>query len=337
MNKFISIIIPMYNLETYISDCVQSVLEQTYPYFEVLLIDDGSEDHTWEQCVKMQEQDSRIRIFRQDRKGVSCARNRGLDEACGEYLVFLDGDDMLHPAFLEEMLKRACQTGADMVGCNYFTIPTEKVQKEISSNFRDSFSGQWISMSAEQVRDSFYKASHWGLNMVTCKLIKKELIESNEKIYRFVPGVSLGEDTLFMYELVQKGFNLELTDVRAYLYRMHGESATHTWENYINKEKDPFFIHKKLRDCAYRDGEMKYAEKWENSYLSALRARYHRAKKDGQKEVCARLREEADQAMKSRYFNKSKVLYSLTFHISPLYWTCSFISRVLRKLMRGII
>ena len=91
MNKFISIIIPMYNLETYISDCVQSVLEQTYPYFEVLLIDDGSEDHTWEQCVKMQEQDSRIRIFRQDRKGVSCARNRGLDEACGEYLVFLDG------------------------------------------------------------------------------------------------------------------------------------------------------------------------------------------------------------------------------------------------------
>lgn len=337
MNKFISIIIPMYNLETYISDCVRSVLEQTYPYFEVLLIDDGSEDHTWEQCVKMQEQDSRIRIFRQDRKGVSCARNRGLDEVCGEYLVFLDGDDMLHPAFLEEMLKRACQTGADMVGCNYFTIPTEKVQKEIARNFRDGFSGQWISMSAEQVRDSFYKNRYWGWNMVTCKLIKRGLIESNENVHRFVPGVSLGEDTLFMYELVQKGFNLELTDVRAYLYRMHGESATHNWESFVKKGKDPFLAHKKLRNRAYEAGEPKYVEKWENAYLSALRRKYHLAKRAGQKEVCARLREEADQAMKSPYFNQSKILYSLTFYNSPLYWMCSLISRILRKLMRGKI
>ena len=337
MNKFISIIIPMYNLETYISDCVRSVLEQTYPYFEVLLIDDGSEDHTWEQCIKMQEQDNRIRLFRQDRKGVSCARNRGMDEARGEYLVFLDGDDMLHPAFLEEMLKRACQTGADMVGCDFFRIPTEKVQKEIRSNFQDDFPGHWISMSEGQVRDSFFKASHWGLNMVTCKLIKRGLIDSNETIHRFVPGISLGEDTLFMHELVQKGFQLELTDVRAYLYRMHGESATHTWESYINEEKDPFFVHKRVRDQAYEDGEMKYAGKWENSYLSTLRAKYHRAKRDGQKEVCERLKEEARQAMKSPHFNKSKILYSLTFYNSPLYWTCSLISRILRKLMRRMI
>ena len=337
MNKFISIIIPMYNLEAYISDCVRSVLEQTYPYFEVLLIDDGSEDHTWERCVKMQEQDNRIRLFRQDRKGVSCARNKGMDEARGEYLVFLDGDDMLHPAFLEETLKRAYQTAADIVACDYFRIPTEKVQKEICCNFQDHFSRHWISMSEEQVRDSFYKDRYWGWNMVTCKLIKRGLIESNENVHRFVPGVSLGEDTLFMYELVQKGFHLELTNVRAYLYRMHGESATHTWESYINKEKDPFFVHKKLRDQAYEDGKVKYAEKWERSYLSALRAKYHRAKRDNQKEVCVRLREEARQAMKSPYFNKSKILYSMTFYNSPLYWTCSLISRILRKLMRGKI
>ena len=337
MNKFISIIIPMYNLETYISDCVQSVLEQTYPYFEVLLIDDGSEDHTWEQCVKMQEQDSRIRIFRQDRKGVSCARNRGLDEACGEYLVFLDGDDMLHPAFLEEMLKRACQTGADIVGCNFFRIPTENVQKEILCNFQDDFPGHWTSMSAEQVRDNFLKERYWGWNIVTCKLIKRAVIESNEYIHRFVPGVSLGEDTIFMYELVREGFRMELTDVRAYLYRMHGESATHNWESFVKKGKDPFLAHKKLRNRAYEAGEPKYVEKWENAYLSVLRGRYHRAKRAGQKEVCARLREEADQAMKSPYFNQSKILYSLTFYISPLYWTCSLISRILRKLMRGKI
>ena len=337
MNKFISIIIPMYNLEAYISDCVRSVLEQTYPYFEVLLIDDGSEDHTWEQCIKMQEQDNRIRLFRQDRKGVSCARNRGMDEALGEYLVFLDGDDMLHPAFLEETLKRACQTGAEMVSCGFFKISTETGQKEISSNFPDGFSGYWTSMSAEQVKDCFYGCIYLGLNMVTCKLIKRKLIESNEKVYRFIPGISLGEDTLFMYELVRKGFCMELTDVRAYLYRMHSESATHKWDNFIKEGKDPFLVYKKIRDQAYMDGKIEYAEIWENEYLVLLRRKYHLAKRDGQKEVCARLREEACQAMESPYFNKSKILYSLTFYNSPLYWMCSLISRILRKLMRGKI
>ena len=62
-------------------------------------------------------------------------------------------------------------------------------------------------------------------------------------MHRFVPGVSLGEDTLFMHELIWKGFHLELTDVRAYLYRMHSESATHNWDIYLDKANDPFLIH----------------------------------------------------------------------------------------------
>ena len=335
MDKLISIIIPMYNVESYITDCVRSVLEQTYPYFEMLLIDDGSEDHTWEQCVRMQEQDNRIRLFRQDRKGVSCARNNGLDEARGEYLVFLDGDDMLHPAFLEEMLKRACQTGADMVACDFFTMSAEKVKKEVSCNFPDSFSGHWISMSAEQVREAFHMGTYLGLSMVTCKLIKRKLIEPNDKRHRFIPDISLGEDTIFMYELVREGIHIELTDARAYLYRMHGESATHRWKNYIDKDMDPFMAYKKIRDQAYKDGEIKYAEKWENDYLRMIRRKYHLAKRDSQKEVCERLKEEARQAMKSPYFNKSKICYGLTFYNSPLYWAGSFFYHTLRKLVKG--
>lgn len=335
MNKFISIIIPMYNLEAYISDCVRSVLEQTYPYFEALLIDDGSEDHTWELCVKMQEKDNRIRLFRQNRKGVSCARNRGLDEARGEYLAFLDGDDMLHPAFLEETLKRAYQTEAEIVSCGFFKIPTENVRQEIRYNFSDGFSEQWESMSVEQVRDSFYRETYLGLSMVTCKLMKRKLIEANGKKHRFISGISLGEDTLFMYELVRKGFCMEVTDVRAYLYRIHGESATHRWENLIKKGKDPFFVYKKIRDQAYMDGKTEYAEIWEKECLILLRRKYHLAKRDGQKEVCERLKEEARQAMKSPYFNKSKICYSLTFYNSPLYWAGSFFYHTLRKLVKG--
>ena len=128
---------------------------------------------------------------------------------------------------------------------------------------------------------------------------------------------------------------MELTDVKAYLYRMHNKSATHNWESFIDIKKDPFFAYKRIRDQGLADGETRYAGKIENYYLVLLRRKHHLAKRDSQKEVCERLKEEARQAMKSPYFNKSKICYSLTFYNSPLYWAGSFFYHTLRKLVKG--
>ena len=99
----ISVIIPVYNTEKYVEECIESVLAQTYTDFELILIDDGSEDNSREICREMGRKDDRIRLIQMEHRGVSAARNAGMDAAVGKYLFFLDSDDMIHPQLLEAL------------------------------------------------------------------------------------------------------------------------------------------------------------------------------------------------------------------------------------------
>ena len=329
MNELISVIIPAYNNEAFLEDCLQSLLEQTYPHFEAIVIDDGSLDNTWELCKKLQKRDSRIRIFRQKHQGVSITRNRGIELASGNYFVFLDGDDMLHPDFLKCLLNRLLETNADMAGCNFFRIASKKVKKESAKNFTEIFDKPWKSLKPEQVQNLFYNTNNSTLRMASCKLIAKSLIYSG-KWQKFEPGVTLGEDTLFIYQLIKKGFHLEFTDVKGYLYRMHDKSATHSWEP-LNTE-NPFFIYKQIRDEQFRLGNIKYARKWEKEYLSALRNKYNLAKRYGQKEIIRKLHMEGCKAMSDPAFVGSRLIYYLTFHSQLLYIIGRFIWHCIKKL-----
>ena len=106
----ISVIVPIYNSDQYISGCVDSVLMQTYTYFELLLIDDGSTDHSRDICEGKCLLDERVRLIIQRHTGVSAARNAGIKASRGQYLFFLDADDMIHPKLLEtlyQLLKKS--------------------------------------------------------------------------------------------------------------------------------------------------------------------------------------------------------------------------------------
>ena len=101
--ELISVIVPVYNVEKYLSDCIQSILEQSYDSFEVLLVDDGSTDKSGMICESFQKQDSRIRVFHKMNGGLSDARNYGLKHAIGKYVTFVDSDDYLSSYCLEYM------------------------------------------------------------------------------------------------------------------------------------------------------------------------------------------------------------------------------------------
>ena len=329
MNELISVIIPAYNNEAFLEDCLQSLLEQTYPHFEAIVIDDGSLDNTWKLCEKLQKRDTRIHIFRQKHQGVSVTRNRGMELASGNYFVFLDGDDMLHPDFLKCLLNRLLETKADMASCNFFRIASNKVKKEPSRNFTENFNKPWESLTPEQVQYWFYNKNNSILRMGSCKLIAKSLIYSG-KSQKFVPGVTLGEDTLFIYQLIKKGFHLEFTDVKGYLYRMHDKSATHNWESF--NTENPFFVYKQIRDEEFHLGNTEYARKWEKEYLSALRNKYNLAKRYGQKEIIRKLHIEGCKAMSDPAFVGSRFISYLTFHSRVLYIIGRFIWHCIKKL-----
>ncbi len=113
MNQLISVIVPVYKVEMYIDNCIQSILQQTYNNFEVILVDDGSPDNCPAKCDKYAETYGNIRVIHKTNGGLSDARNVGIKEAKGAYVTFVDSDDFIHPLYLEMLIKGIQDTDAD--------------------------------------------------------------------------------------------------------------------------------------------------------------------------------------------------------------------------------
>ena len=116
----ISVIVPVYDVALYLRQCVYSIMNQSYADLEILLIDDGSPDQCGEICDEYVKQDNRVRVFHTDNRGLSAARNLGIRESNGNYIAFIDSDDWIEPDMYECLLRRAEETGADVVECGVY-------------------------------------------------------------------------------------------------------------------------------------------------------------------------------------------------------------------------
>lgn len=161
----ISVIVPVYKVEPYLRQCVDSILNQTYRDIEVLLIDDGSPDRCGEICDEYARKDKRVRVFHTENKGLSAARNLGLREAKGEYIGFVDSDDWIEPDMYEVLLTRLEENGADISVCGVWYEYKETRQN--SRNIKDTIYADVEIMRAFL----FQKLSNTSWN----KLYKKEL------------------------------------------------------------------------------------------------------------------------------------------------------------------
>ncbi|EGO62912.1 glycosyltransferase family 2 protein [Acetonema longum] len=119
MKDLVSVIVPAYNVSLYIGECIYSVKQQTYKNWELIVIDDGSTDHTFEIAQRCAKGDEKIRVHRQENQGVSVARNKGMELAQGQWVVFLDGDDYWTPELLAKLVAEKQTSGADVAYCGY--------------------------------------------------------------------------------------------------------------------------------------------------------------------------------------------------------------------------
>ena len=117
MNNLISVIIPVYNVENYLDECIQSVLQQTYKNLEIILVDDGSTDNSGVICDEYKDKDTRITVLHQKNGGISKARNVGIEYAHGEYIGFVDSDDFIHPQMYELLYAAIHKEQTDVAPC----------------------------------------------------------------------------------------------------------------------------------------------------------------------------------------------------------------------------
>ena len=129
----VSIIVPVYQVETYLRQCIDSILAQTFTDFELILVDDGSKDKSGEICEEYAGKDGRVRVIHKENGGLSDARNAGLEQAAGEYFMFVDSDDYIAPTMIERLYNSIQSERADIAACNFCYVFDKKEKKDFST------------------------------------------------------------------------------------------------------------------------------------------------------------------------------------------------------------
>lgn len=220
----ITVIVPVYNCENCLPQCLDSIVAQTYPALEMLLIDDGSKDSSGAICDRYAAQDARIKVFHIENGGVSNARNLGLDNATGDYVAFVDSDDHIDPTMYEKMLNKALADGSDMVFCNYNQFNEDGVIHMVEPQlkaFVENRELEWLVCGSHQER---VIGSVWRI------LTKRSYIAD----FRFDKSIILGEDQLLVFEMVMG--TEKVSCVPEALYHYYYQNKTN-YLKYINNPK----------------------------------------------------------------------------------------------------
>lgn len=207
----VSIIVPVYKAEKYIHRCIDSILAQTFTDWELLLVDDGGPDRSGEICDEYAKKDKRIRVFHKENGGVSSARNLGIDKAEGEWIAFVDSDDMLEKSYLLDFPIEECK--ADLYIQGYKKIKNGKVI-EVKNLLCKENSFECIVASAEDNNI---------INSPCFKLFRTSIIKDNN--IRFDTQLSIGEDHLFSLQYLFCIKNIGYTHASGYYYMLKDEES----------------------------------------------------------------------------------------------------------------
>ncbi len=186
----VSVIVPVYKVEPYLRQCVESILAQTYTDFELILVDDGSPDNCGAICDEYAQKDSRVRVVHQKNGGLSAARNAGLDIAKGEYVIFIDSDDYIAPNLVETAMAEM-QTGVECVCFNY-SVVTESNTKIAEQMILEDIDLRTAEKKERFIYNLLMHRIGWE---AWNKLFLREAIERNK--IRFDPQIKYAEDQLF--------------------------------------------------------------------------------------------------------------------------------------------
>ena len=236
----ISLIVPVYNVEEYLEECLESIRKQTYQDIEVILVNDGSTDGSQAICEYFCQTDKRFRLINQKNQGQSVARNHGVKESIGEYIMFVDSDDVVSLGLLEQLMKYMSE-GIDIVECNR----TEDIQS-LNEEKKD------IHVKEFDSNEALYQCFHHGVSWSpVAKLYRREIVEK-------VPFLEnlIYEDFYTGIVSLKYIHKMRKIDYIGYYYRYHTSSTMN--QKYSEKNLDIFKVGEKLLEEFREDNWLPY-------------------------------------------------------------------------------
>ena len=243
----ISVIVPVYNAELYLRRCIDSILNQTYRNFEVILIDDGSKDGSSLICDEYAYNDTRVRVIHKKNEGVSATRNIGIEEAKGEYISFVDSDDYIDINMLEKMYKTAIKNNSDIVMCEFYVDKGGSINL-VKLKYEKAY------LNKQDVKEGllylYYTNYHAGLYSLCNKLIKKNVYKNNNIIFDVT--LKRGEDAWFVFECLKDCLRVDFVADAYYYYCQNECSIMHTvyedqYEKWVETRKRLLKENEKLK------------------------------------------------------------------------------------------
>lgn len=212
----LSIIVPVYQVEAHIDECITSILDQTFRDFELILVDDGSLDRCPAICDAYAQKDSRIRVIHQKNQGLSAARNTGLQAARGDYIGFVDSDDFIEASMYEKLLDNLEREKADISVCGRYKVwGDKKIQEQKSNVYKVMDSAQALALMNTNVL-GYFDVAAWD------KIYKRSCFKGIE-----FPEGKLCEDWFVMYKLFFNAHRIVYDSIPLYNYRQRTGSITH--------------------------------------------------------------------------------------------------------------
>lgn len=239
----VSVIVPVYNTEKYLERCLNSILNQTYSDYEIILVNDGSKDNSLEICNNYKSKHNNIIVIDKENGGLSSARNAGIEIAKGKYITFIDSDDYIAPTMIEDLHNEITNSGSDIVITKYKEVEDSKAKLEPTTEIR-SFKGQ------ESVK--FYLRER--VESVCTNMYSREIIGDT----RFIIGKT-SEDIKFHLDLFKKEINISVMNGAYYFYYNNPNSIT-----------NGKMTSKKMSYIEFKEEQLAYYEKTQNPELIKL-------------------------------------------------------------------
>lgn len=263
----ISIIVPVYNVEEYLSRCIDSILNQTFTAFELILVDDGSTDNSGLICDEYKKIDSRIKVIHKENGGLSSARNSGLNIASGEYVAFVDSDDLIDRNMIELMINCANNNDADIVSCSYIEFKNEMKLFGINNNNNKYKERSFSNLEALENYLLEYNDINRKIDTVVWNKIYRK------KLFKDVcfPVGKIYEDGYVTYKLLYKANKVIYLDVPLYFYFKRENSISNSMfsikhiETYDDWREIFRFINKEVPNLS-KYAAIKYIRKDMNLY-----------------------------------------------------------------------
>ncbi len=225
MSYKISVIVPVYNAEQYLNQCIDSILNQTIDSLELLLLNDGSKDNSGAICDEYAKKYDNIRVFHLENGGPSRARNIGISEANGKFVGFVDSDDYIESTMFEKMYLKAQETGSEIVMCSCY-IDNEKEKTPFVMNYKSLYENEDV---IKGLSSRYSTQDHTGLFSVCNKIINKSFISNNN--LHFDEDLIRAEDAWFVFDCLKYAKKVSFINEPFYYYRQVETSTMHTIQN----------------------------------------------------------------------------------------------------------